>query len=529
MVDSQRTRDESRARRIERQLAAAQQITHIGSWEWDLATHAVTWSDELYRIYGLEPQSVEITFEGFLSRVHPDDRENTKRQVGLALERRERFTYPERIVRPDGTIRDLETIGEVALGPDGGVLGLVGTCRDVTEDRKRDAAIRLAQRQEAEDMRILERIVSDAPLAGVLDTIVRGIEARIEGTLASILLLDGARVRHGAAPSLPEAFVRAIDGASIGPSAGSCGTAAFRKEVVVVSDIESDPLWADYRAVAASHGLRACWSSPIVAKDGRVLGTFALYRRSPHVPDDDERRTVARAVHLAGIAIERRQLEDQLRALTAHVEEVREEERTGIAREVHDELGQALTALKMDVAWIRRRVPRDDGVAEKLSSMTAMIDETIDVVRRISAELRPGVLDDLGLLAAIEWQAHESERRLGVRCTVTSSLSDEKLDRAVSTAVFRIFQEAMTNVARHAGASDVAVSLERVGDELRLDVIDDGRGITPEEALRPASLGLLGIRERARRLGGVAHVGPASPRGTRVTLRLPLRGAKEGA
>jgi signal transduction histidine kinase len=445
--------------------------------------------------------------------------------VALALERRERFSYPERILRPDGTIRQLETIGEVNLATDGRLLGLLGTCRDVTDDRNRDAAIRLARRHEIEDARILERIVSDAPLAEVLDAIARSIEARVEGTLASILLLDGIHVRHGAAPSLPDEFVHAIDGLAIGPSAGSCGTAAFRKETVIVSDIATDPLWAEYRAAALPHGLRACWSTPIMSKQGLVLGTFALYRKEPHVPDEDERRTVARVVHLAGIAIERRQLEDQLRALSARVEEVREEERTGIAREVHDELGQSLTALKMDLAWLARRIPRVDAVTEKLTAMSDMIDETIQVVRRISAELRPGVLDDLGLLAAIEWQANERQKRNAVRCTVSSNLGDAKLERAVSTAVFRIVQEAMTNIERHAGATHVAVTLDRIGDELRFEVVDNGRGITREEASRPTSLGLLGIRERARRLGGVAIIGPASPKGTRVELRLPLKEA----
>ncbi|MGZ3453071.1 MAG: GAF domain-containing protein [Polyangiales bacterium] len=508
--------------RVERQLATAQQITHIGSWEWELATNRVTWSDELYRIYGLEPQSVEITFESFLARVHPEDREHTQREVGMALERGGRFDYPERIVRPDGSIRELETIGEVALDPEGKVVGLIGTCRDVTEERKRDEAIRIAQRNEAEDLRILERIVSEPSLGAVLDAIARSIERRASGTIASILLLDGGgRIRHGAAPSLPEGYVRAIDGVPIGPRAGSCGTAAFRREAVIVSDIATDPLWDDYRATAMQFGLRACWSTPIVAKDGRVLGTFALYSKQIHVPDDVEERLVARAVHLAGIAIERHQLEEQLRALSAHVEEVREEERTGIAREVHDELGQALTALKMDIAWIGRRLDAPE-LVEKASSMSSMIDETIDVVRRISAELRPGVLDDIGLRAAIEWQSQELQRRIGVRCTVSSNLGDEKLDRAISTTIFRIFQEALTNVARHAKATSVSVSLERRGDELLLEVTDDGRGITHEEASRPSSLGLLGIRERARRFGGEAIVAPDSSRGTRVALRIPL-------
>src|SRR5262249_32127521 len=181
---------EERTARIERQLATAQQITHIGSWEWELATNVVTWSDELYRIYGLEPQSIEITFEGFLSRVHPDDRAHTQAEVGKALERGGRFSYPERIIRPDGSIRELETIGEVAYDSNGKLLGLIGCCRDVTDDRKRDETIRLAQRNEAEDLKILEQIVSTPSLDSVLDAIARSVEHRLPGLRASIALFE---------------------------------------------------------------------------------------------------------------------------------------------------------------------------------------------------------------------------------------------------------------------------------------------------------------------------------------------------
>src|SRR6185312_17295153 len=154
---------------------------------------------------------------------------------------------------------------------------------------------------------------------------------------------------------------------------------------------------------------------------------------------------------LAAIAIERRELEDQLRALSAHMESALEAQRTGIAREIHDELGQSLTALKMDIAWILRRAAGDtldrDGLTERLRGMSGLADGMIQQVRKISAELRPGVLDDLGLVAAIEWQAQEFEERTGVACFVKSG-GEGSVDRSTSTAVFRIFQEALTNVTR---------------------------------------------------------------------------------
>src|SRR5690606_31343890 len=150
-----------------------------------------------------------------------------------------------------------------------------------------------------------------------------------------------------------------------------------------------------------------------------------LYYRAPGVPDAHDRDLIARATHVAGIAIHRREIDDQLRALSARADAVREEERTTVAREIHDQLGQALTALKMDIAWIGRRLRADADPAAihaKLEAMSRMTDGIIDDVRRISAELRPGVLDDLGLVAAIEWQASEFEERTGTTCVVRADV-----------------------------------------------------------------------------------------------------------
>jgi signal transduction histidine kinase len=357
----------------------------------------------------------------------------------------------------------------------------------------------------------------------VLAIIVGFIEALSTDCYASILLLDedGVRLRHGAAPRLPEAYNAALEGQAIGPCAGSCGTAAYRREPVVVTDIDSDPLWAPYKQLALPHGLRACWSFPIIA-EGRVLGTFAVYHSTVRAPDGELRALIERAVHVAAIAIDRRQLDDQLRALSERIEAAREEERTNIAREIHDELGQALTALKLDLAWVGRRVTSDAALAPKLEAMGRAADEILAEVRRISAQLRPGLLDDLGLRATIEWQAEEFAHRTGTKCTVRADIGDLQLDRGLATAVFRIFQEALTNIARHASATEVEVGLRLERGHLRLDVADDGVGV-PEIAPRNATLGLLGMRERARRFGGDCQVRRRAPRGTLVSLSVPLR------
>lgn len=508
-----------------RQLEAAQAITHVGSWEWDIATGQVEWSDELYRIYGFQPRSQPITFDVFLNALLPEDRHRIRAEVESAIGRGGRFSYRERIRRPDGTVRVLDTIGEV-VGEHGIPTGLIGTCRDVTEELELAEIRQRTERLKVAEGDILEKLASGSELSELLTSIVLLIEQLSPGTIASILLLDdqGQKLKHGAAPHLPDSYNRTIDGARIGPKVGSCGTAAFRREPVLVEDIETSPLWIGYRHLVDPYRLRACSSFPVLAGDGRVLGTFAVYYREKRLPDAHARELIERAAHIARIVIERRQLDEDLRALPERIEKAREEERTNIAREIHDELGQALTALKLDIALVGRRFK--NGATEelpgKLDAMALATDEIISVVRRISSELRPGILDDLGLRAALEWQAEEFTRRTNIPCTVRADAADLHLERDLATAVFRIFQEALTNVARHANATRVDVHLRLERGMLKLDIADDGIGV-PEIAPRTSSLGLLGMRERARRCGGECTIRRREPRGTIVALSVPLR------
>jgi PAS domain S-box-containing protein len=507
-----------------RQLDAAQAIAHVGSWEWEIAGGTVTWSDELYRIYGLEPRSRDITFEVFLATLHPDDRDRVACEIQTAIERGGRFEYRERIMRPDGTVRVLETIGEVVV-EDGIATRLIGTCRDITEETEHAARRHRSERVMAGEREALELLASGAPLPEVLAAIVMMIEELEPAAIASILLLDerGEHLRQGAAPHLPPEYNRAIDGLAIGPRAGSCGTAAFLRQPVIVSDISTDALWEGYRELVAPYDLRACWSLPILTASGDALGTFAVYYRTARAPDAGMLELLARAAHVAGIAIERRYLDEQSRALTTRIEAAREDERTAIAREIHDELGQALTALKLDVGWLARHADERDAVTAKLVEMGRSADEIIQTMRRIAADLRPGILDQLGLRAAIEWQAEEFARRSAIGCVVRADIGDLQLDRGLATAVFRIFQEALTNIARHAvGASLVTVGLRLEHGQLVLEIADDGSGL-PEIAPRKPTLGLLGMRERARRFGGDCVVRRREPRGTIVTVTVPLR------
>jgi PAS domain S-box-containing protein len=252
------------------------------------------------------------------------------------------------------------------------------------------------------------------------------------------------------------------------------------------------------------------FKTPVLDKRGNVLGTTGFSR------DITERQRLGEQL---------RAQREQLRALAAHVESVREEERVRIAREIHDELGQALTCMSMDLAFLDKQLPKDNAqAAARVSALVTLVKETVKTVRRISSELRPSILDDLGLGAAMEWLAHDFATRTGIECGV-SVPSTVMVAAERGTVVFRMCQEALTNVARHAGATHVSIDLMiDEGAYLTLEVRDNGRGITEEEIHRPDSLGLLGMRERAALLGGVVEIKGTPGKGTSVTVRVPLQG-----
>lgn len=251
---------------------------------------------------------------------------------------------------------------------------------------------------------------------------------------------------------------------------------------------------------------------------GRVLidGAPAIIAMATDVT---ERRRAEEQLHAS---------REQLRALSARLLSAREEERKRIAREIHDELGQALTGLIIELSWLEDKLTALADVEQarpllaKTASMLRLADSTVESVRRIASELRPGLLDDFGLVAAIEWHAQEFEQRTGVSCQVSSDLDEATLSPEQSTALFRIFQEALTNVARHAAAAIVRVRIFREAGELVLSVVDDGRGINKENLSSARSLGVIGMRERATLLGGAVQITGASGGGTRVVARVPV-------
>lgn len=253
--------------------------------------------------------------------------------------------------------------------------------------------------------------------------------------------------------------------------------------------------------------------SPIRGRKGKIAGASSIAKEITKQKQAEERLRDSR---------------EQLRALSAHLQSVREEERTRIAREIHDELGQVMTALRIDLSLLTTKLTKSSAVISRpvllkeITSVSNLIDSSIQTIRRIATELRPEVLDHLGLKAAIEWQAQEFQNRTGIDCEIFSELDTEIENIESSIAIFRILQEALTNIVKHAEASAVQIRIGEKDSYFWMDVIDDGKGIPDEELSQKVSFGLLGIRERAALLGGEVTITGAAGKGTTVSLRVPL-------
>jgi PAS domain S-box-containing protein len=259
-------------------------------------------------------------------------------------------------------------------------------------------------------------------------------------------------------------------------------------------------------------------------KDGRVLS--CEWYNSVVRNDDGDIETILSLVldvtERTKTQQKLQQVNAELYSLSSHLQDIRETERTAIAREIHDELGQQLTGLKIDALWVEKKLRNGDKVVQaKLSDMVMLINDTISTVRRISSQLRPVILDDLGLIAALEWQAQENEKRTGIPTHFTSTHSDLELEKGLATNIFRVYQEALTNIARHSAATRVDVTFEKAKDYIELIICDNGRGFELTNA-RNGSFGLIGMNERAAMINGVLNVSSEVGIGTTVSLRVPI-------
>jgi len=364
---------------------------------------------------------------------------------------------------------------------EGAIVSALGVTRDITERKKADLALRLSE----EKYRTLIEQAADA--IALFDASGKILEAN---TSASKLL--GYTKDELSAMSLTD--------------------------ILLEEEIRDNPVQYD----ELSAGLSTVKLRRMRRKDGSVVVTEV---RSQQLPD-------GRFLSVVRDMTDRIKAEEELklsykavRKLTAHLQDIREEERTNIAREIHDELGQQLTVLKMDVSWLNKKFQgTDEKVNQRLKELLEMLDDTVKSVRRISSQLRPSLLDDLGLTAAMEWQLSEFEKRAGIKTKFDAPEQEIDLSDATKTALFRIFQESLTNVARHSKAKKLSVILKRDDHNFILSIIDDGKGFDKNKIAEKRTLGILGMKERSSMIGGTYEINSTPGAGTSVIVSVPLNG-----
>ncbi len=386
--------------------------------------------------------------------------------------------------RADGTPILIEGDYVCLYDDEGRLTGHFGIQRDITERTRQEAALRESEEKFAKAFR-------SSPFPITIATLSEGRFLEVN-----------------------EAFLRDVGFTReevLGRTAGELGLwrdPAARAELV--RRLERDGMVREYEFVARTRHrerqVNHIWAERITLKGEECLLDI--------VWDVTEWRANEEAL---------RRSRQELRDLAARIQTVREEERARIARELHDELGQALTGLKLDLSWVRGRLSKHQGdLSDRMQALASRVDGTVDAVRRIATELRPGVLDLLGLVAAIEWQAQEFTQRTGVAADLEIRSDHSPVDDVRATTVFRILQEALTNVTRHAAASRVRITFTQARDQLELEVADNGRGIAADQLAGGRSLGLVGIRERAIACGGELEIRGEVGRGTLVKVRIPI-------
>ncbi len=453
-----------------------------------------SWNEGARRLFGYTAD--EIIGQP-VSRLIPVDRLNEEPDILARLKRGERVKHFETVRRrKDGCLVDVSVSCSPIRDGSGRIVGASKIARDVSGRKRAEADVEQASERLREQAAVLE-------LAPVL---VRDLDNRI------VLWTRGAEWLYGF--SKQEAL-------------GCVSHELFQTEFSESRERLEEKLRRDGR-----------WEGELVHR--RRNGERLVVASHQTVYHDGE----GRPLHIleANADITERQRADaelsrsqeQLRALAARLHEAREEEGIRIARELHDQLGRCLTTMKMDVGWIEREFSSVEVTSECVSALLEKargigqaIDETVQIVRRIAAELRPGVLDDLGLAAAIEWQAQDFEKRSGVACALNLPEEDLRISRDQATALFRIFQESLTNVARHAQATKIWVHLGEEHGAIVLGVEDDGVGISHAHLPDRRSLGLLGMRERVAVFGGTIEIGGRPGQGTIVMARMPVLGTED--
>lgn len=602
-------------------LNEAQRLGKLGSWELDLLSGELRWSDEMYRIFELEPARFPHSYEGFLDVIHPDDRDKVNQAYTQSLLDRQPYDVVHRLLFADGRVKWVREHCTSKFDVFGKPLRSVGMSQDITEHREAEAALLKGEAN-------LRAMLDNSPYLTWLKD-AKGRYVAINKAFADYLRLDDVSQATGKTDldlqpkELAEKYraddaevmagrlqrhveESAFDGKNthwvetfktpiIDKHGNVLGTVGFARDITerkkaeeqLLLESEAEHKRAEILAQQFGHLLRSSFNEIYLfgAESLRFLQVSEGAKKTLGYSDDELQRltpldlmpsftrktfgkliapllsgeqqtllfetahrrkdgtTYPVEVRLQLIAsespvfvaviqdvTERHRAESQLREFTTHLQTVREEEKARFAREIHDDLGGTLSALKMDAHWLAQMLEANKEMTPlrtRADSMQALLDTAVQATRRIINDLRPAILDDFGLIAAIKWQCSQFQQRTGIECR-SACVDDEDndcentLDNTLSINLFRIIQEALTNVARHSGASCVEVKLHRSGEEVVLSVCDNGRGLPERHTIAPTSHGVRGMNERVKQLDGQIKFDSPPGGGLCIVVTLPL-------
>jgi PAS domain S-box-containing protein len=459
--------------------------TNDAVWEWNMQTNR-TWANDMHQLlYGLDPADDAPDQEEWKKRIHPDERETVLRNLNETLASDKNTWISEyRFLDENNEYKSIYDRTYIVRDEQGKPVRMLGSMMDITARKIAEETLR----QNEEKYRLL---FSNSPLPmWVYD-------------LASFKFLD-----------VNEAAIRQY----------GYSRTEFLK--MTVKDIrtpdEVERLIAHSKAKNRSARSSGNWKH--LKKDGTII---EVEINSHDINYNGREARLVLANDVTDRIIAQRlivETSEQLRQLSARLQDIREEERMHMAHEIHDELGQRLTVLKMDISWLSRKLKTEDEMAkEKIRNTLSLLDGTIKIVRKIATDLRPGILDDLGLVPALEWQSKEFEERSGIKVSFKSNISEIALSTPAATGLFRIFQESLTNVGRHAQATNVNAELILKNDLLTLTIADDGKGFDTAVLGSIKTLGIMGMKERSMMIHGEYTITSTPGNGTTVTVKLPIK------
>lgn len=480
------------------------------------------------KIFGRTRESLLENPQSWVDAIYPEDR--GWMYDGFKKEAHGSYNEVYRIIKPDGSVRWLHDRTFLVRDGSGKVYRTAGLAEDVTNYKLSEEATEAIVRQQAAIAEMGQRALSEGDLSGLMNKTASLIADVLHADCCSIFEYfpeDGMLLLRAGEGHKKELAEKAV---VPGGRKSLAGYTVLVQEPVVVYDFALESRF-EMPGFPCERRMKSAMSV-IIQGENSPFGVMEVYSSKPRVFTKDDITFCLSAANLLAISVQRNRMEEEikrsrehLRNFSMHLQLAREEERAAIAREIHDELGQVLAMLNMQLLWLAGKFRKDQkALKRKVKAMTVLFHRTVKTVQKLLVELKPAMLDDAGLVAAMEWQLKEFKKHTGIECVAKLPAEDFPLDGKRATTLMRILQEALTNTARHAKATQVEVELKQATHHVELSVKDNGRGFEKSQINDRGSFGLTGMRERALYWGGEVMVNAEQRRGTTVTVRIPLEG-----